>query len=68
MSQVLDGLVTIVAGLKPSEQKGLVDRLISSGVLCQSAEDALLITSRRNEPTADYRQFRKRHLARGKKR
>ncbi len=64
MSEVVDELVTMVAGLKAHERRSLVDRLISSGILCESAEDALVIASRRDEPTASYRRFRRSHVAR----
>jgi hypothetical protein len=64
MSEVVDGLVTIVAGLELRERRSLVDRLITSGILCESAEDALVIASRRDEPTTSYRRFRRSHAAR----
>ena len=66
MSSVIDGLMEIVANLDTGEQKTLVDRLISSGILCESAEDALVIASRKDEPTTSYRHFRRRRLAGGK--
>ena len=66
MSQVVDGLVAVVAGLDPEDRTTLVDRLISSRVLSESAEDALVIASRRNEPTTSYREFRKRRLGQDK--
>ena len=60
MSQVVDGLVTVVSGLGLEDRTTLVDRLISSQILSESAEDALIIASRRNEPTTSYREFRTR--------
>ncbi len=68
MTQVVDGIVTIVAGLEPEQRKGLVDRLISSGVLSETEEDAMIIASRRQEPTEDYNKFRsKRTTGAGQK-
>ncbi len=57
MSQVVDGLVTVVAGLGLEDRTTLVDRLISSQILSESAEDALIIASRRNEPATSYREL-----------
>lgn len=65
MSQVVDGIVTIVAGLPAGKKREFVERLVSSGVLTESCEDALIIASRRDEPTTSYRQFRRRLQSKG---
>ena len=65
MSQVIDGIITIVSGLPAGKKSELVERLISSGALTESCEDALVIESRRNEPTTPYRKFRRRLKSKG---
>ena len=65
MSGVIDGIVTIVAGLPSTKKRELVDRLISSGILSESCEDALVVASRRDEPTMPYAQFRRQLQRRG---
>ena len=65
MSQVIDGIITIVAGLPASKKQEFVERLVSSGGLTESCEDALVITSRRGEPAIPYRQFRRRLQSKG---
>ena len=49
MSQVVDGIVTIVAGLSADRKQEFVEQLVSSGVLTESCGDALVIASRRTE-------------------
>jgi hypothetical protein len=65
MSHVIDGILAIVTGLPANEKRQLVDRLVSSGVLTEGCEDALVMASRRNEPATPYRQFRRRLQRRG---
>lgn len=60
MNQIVDGLLAIVASLNAADRKEFVDRLISSGILKEDVEDVLVIASRRDEPTARYREFRRR--------
>ncbi len=65
MSQVIDGIITIVSGLPANKKSELVERLVSSGTLTDSCEDALVIESRRNEPTTPYRKFRRQLKSKG---
>lgn len=65
MSQVVDGIVTIVAGLSANKKQEFVERLVSSGALTESCEDALIIASRRSEPAIPYRKFRRQLQRKG---
>ena len=67
MNQIVDGLLAIVASLNAADRKVFVDRLISSVVLKEDAEDALVIASRRDEPTARYRESRRRVVRNGRR-
>ena len=49
MSRVVDGIVTIVAGFSADKKREFVERLVSSGALTESCEDALVIASRRTK-------------------
>ncbi len=65
MSQVIDGIITIVAGLSAKKKLEFVEHLVSSGILTESCEDALIIASRRNEPAMPYSQFRRQMKSKG---
>lgn len=47
MTQVVEGMVTIVKGLKPRDRTELVEALLASGALTSDQQDALLIARRR---------------------
>lgn len=47
MTQVVQGMVTIVKGLKPRERDELIEALLESGLLSEDQQDALVIASRR---------------------
>lgn len=68
MGQVVNDIIQNIASLPAGRRRELVDRLIASGLLCESSEDALLIASRRDEPTKPYRQFRRSLKAKGARR
>ena len=57
MSQLVDGIVPIVAGLSADKKQEFVERLVSSGALTESCGDALVIASRRAE-LPDLAKFR----------
>ena len=58
MAQVVENIISLIAELPPRDRHKLVDRVIDSGLLCESSEDALVLASRRDEPTTPYRTFR----------
>lgn len=47
MTRVVEGVLTIVEGLKARERAELLDALLASGVLTEDQQDALVIASRR---------------------
>jgi hypothetical protein len=45
MTRLVEGVLTIVKGLKPRERKEFVRELISSGILTEDEQDILVIES-----------------------
>lgn len=57
MTKVVEGVLTIVKGLKREERRQPADGLLSSGVLSEDKQDSLVIESRRGGPTRPLDQF-----------
>lgn len=57
MNQIIEGMLTIVSGLKKKERREFLTRLITSGVLSEDEQDILVIESRRGEPTRPLDKF-----------
>jgi hypothetical protein len=57
MTQIVEGILTIVKGLKPREREQLVRELLESGVLGEDEQDALVIQSRRGGRTRPLDSF-----------
>ena len=57
MSKVVEGVLTIVDGLKPKERKELIHGLVDSGVLSEDDMDALVVASRRDGATKPLEHF-----------
>jgi hypothetical protein len=57
MTRVVEGVLTIVKGLKRQERREFVDGLLSSGVLSEDEQDSLVINSRRRGSTRSLDQF-----------
>ena len=57
MTKVVEGVLTIVGGLKPRERKEFLRGLVSSGLLSEDEQDVLVIESRRGGPTRPLKDF-----------
>jgi hypothetical protein len=57
MTTVVEGLLTIVKGLKPKERREFLSELLRGGILSEDEQDLLLIESRRGGPTRPFHQF-----------
>jgi hypothetical protein len=57
MTKVVEGVLTIVKGLKANERKQFLRGLVSSGVLTEDEQDVLVIESRRGGPTRPLDEF-----------
>jgi hypothetical protein len=54
MTRIVEGVVTIVRGLRPAERRALVQELRREGLLTPDEQDALTIAARRrgrNDPS-----------------
>ncbi len=51
MTQVVDGIVTIVQGLSRTARREFIRRLVESGMLSEDEQDLLVIESRRRGRT-----------------
>lgn len=47
MTELVQGVLTIVKGLKPRERGQLIEALLESGVLTHDEQDSLVIAERR---------------------
>ncbi len=65
MNQIIEGMLTIVSGLKKKERREFLTRLITSGVLSEDEQDILVIESRRGEPTRPLDKFVKEMRKKG---
>lgn len=57
MNQIIDGVLTIIGGLKKKERREFLTRLFTSGILTEEEQDILVIESRRGEPTRPLDEF-----------
>ncbi len=57
MTQVVEGIITIVQGLSRKSRREFVRRLVESGVLSEDEQDLLLIESRRRGRTRPLNGF-----------
>lgn len=57
MNQIVDGVLTIVRGLKEKDRRGFLARLIMSGILSKDEQDILVIESRRKAPSRPLDEF-----------
>ena len=57
MNQIVDGVLTIVQGLKEKERREFLTRLIRSEILTKDEQDILVIESRRKAPSRPLDEF-----------
>ena len=57
MSQVVEGVLTIVRGLKERERREFLTRLVRSEILTKDEQDILVIESRRKAPSRPLDEF-----------
>jgi hypothetical protein len=60
MNQVVEGVLTIVRGLKKRERREFLTRLVRSEILTKDEQDILVIESRRKAPSRPLDEFIKR--------
>lgn len=66
MNQIVDGVLSIVSGLRQKERREFLTRLIASGILTQDEQDILVIESRRKAPTRPLDEFVKEMKKKGR--
>jgi DNA-binding transcriptional regulator YhcF (GntR family) len=57
MNQVVEGVLTIVRGLKERERREFLTRLVRSEILTKDEQDILVIESRRKAPSRPLDEF-----------
>jgi DNA-binding transcriptional regulator YhcF (GntR family) len=66
MNQVVEGVLTIVRGLKERERREFLTRLVRSEILTKDEQDILVIESRRKAPTRPLDEFIKEMKKKGR--
>jgi len=66
MNQIVNGVPTIVSGLRQKERREFFARLVTSGILTQDEQDILVIESRRKAPTRPLDEFIKEMKRKGR--
>jgi hypothetical protein len=66
MNQIVNGVLTIVSGLRQKERREFFARLVTSGILTQDEQDILVIESRRKAPTRPLDEFIKEMKRKGR--
>jgi len=66
MNQIVDGVLTIVRGLKERERGEFLTRLIRSEILTKDEQDILAIESRRKTPSRPLNEFIEEMKKRGR--
>jgi hypothetical protein len=66
MNQVVEGVLTIVRGLKERERREFLTRLVRSEILTKDEQDILVIESRRKAPTRPLDEFTKEMKKKGR--
>lgn len=57
MTQVVQGMITIVKGLNSRERNELIDALLDSGALSEDQQDAVVIAARRGGKRRPFAAF-----------
>jgi hypothetical protein len=57
MTQVIEGVLTIVKGLNRKARRQFLQRLLESGLLTEDEQDRLVIESRRRDPRRPLENF-----------
>jgi len=57
MTKLVEGVLTIVRGLKQKDRKDLVQGLLDAGVLSEDDQDRMVLESRRKDRTRPLNDF-----------
>lgn len=57
MNQIVEGVLTIVRGLRERERREFLTRLVRSEILTKDEQDILVIESRRKAPSRPLDEF-----------
>ncbi len=57
MNERVNNVLEIVREMDDEERRELIRQLLDSNLISEDEEDALIIDSRRNDPTKPYRDF-----------
>ena len=66
MNQVVEGVVSIVAGLKKKDKALFLEKLLADKEVAEDLYDVFLLRQRRFEPTRPFAEFEKELKSKGK--